>query len=439
MAKVMFHSVLQWRMNGAIALCLLALTPTTNAADTGINPQWFVDADKRIDAIRKGPLRVLVLDRKGNAVPDCPVTVKQARHAFPFGVRLSPKAMAGSPSREKHNATPIWRAFNSLSIENVSSWARTQPARDRWDFKQVDRAIKWANSRQMDIAWGGLISADRGRLPNWAAGLAASPLRDAIDTHAQRVLRDYSKHVTRINPFTNTLDHRYVTQQLGVALPRRLFHLTQQSKARATASFGDAFRADRHAGMIRGITKLRDNLIPFDDISVGTTFRGKVHAIQVIRALDALGRLDLNVILNNVEISGDSQAEVAANIERFLRIAFANPHVKGICWAGLNANELNDPTAALLDDDGEPTAAGLLLDLYLTDVWWTLLDQKTDELGNLRARVFAGEHVVTAKLPDGSIVQSTMSIKPGDKEQRLVLQPIGPPKDATLLTDGESR
>ncbi len=422
----------------ALPLLSFLLLPASNVQGEE-NPRWADDADRRIEQLRKGRLRVLVLNRRGTPVPRCEVTVSMQRHTFPFGMRLSREAIAKSPSLDQHKVTPVWRAFNTLAMDAVTSWPNTQPKREQWDFKHVDGFVDWAKRRKMNATWGSLISADRGRLPAWAAELSPAELRRAIVQYRQRVFDRYEDKVTHIDVLTHTLDHRYITQQLGVAMARDLYHTTDQRNVHAIAAFDNAFRADRLTAMVRRITKMREQFIPFDSVAVGVTFRDSVNPHQMLRSLKVMGNLKLNLAIKNLQVGGEGDLDAAQNLEKVLRALFADPHVKSITMAGVFPDELEVPAAALIDQDGEPTAAGMVFDQMVTNLWWTQVNEKADGLGNLRVRVFAGEHRVSAKLPTGEVIESTMYIKPGNDEQLIVLQPTRADKPVEqMLTEVET-
>lgn len=416
----MSQSFWNWQKISAIALTFAAVLSTAQGDQ---DTRWIADADRSIEANRKGSLRVMVLDREGSPVPRCGLKVTMTRHAFAFGTRLNAKAIEQSPPVDDHVTRPVWRAMNTLSMDDVTSWPKVQPEIDRWEFNHVDGMVDWATKRQIATTWGSLISEDRGRLPAWAAALNAVQLRDAIDAHSSKVFDRYGKTTTHLHALTHSLDHRYVTRELGVAMQRQLFHATRERHINATAAFEDAFRADRLTGMVRRITKMREDFIPFDSVSVGAMFRDSANPHRFMRSLAVMSNLKLDIIVNNLEVGGISDTDAAQKLTHILRAAFADPNVKGITFAGLFADELNEPSAALIDKNGEPTAAGLVFDQLVTNVWWTRVDEKTGPLGNVRVRVFAGEHDLTATLPDGTVIKSTMRIEPGDKEQLVVLQP----------------
>src|SRR5690606_26554290 len=58
-------------------------------------------------------------------------------------------------------------------------------------------------------------------------------------------------------------------------------------------------------------------------------------------------------------------------------------------------------------------------------LWWTDEKAKTDQLGNVRMRVFAGTYRITATMPDGSRVVMRTNVPRADEPRLVVVQPIG--------------
>ena len=96
---------------------------------------WRMEAEKRIDQLRKGDLVVVVKDAKGEPVKDAAITVKQQRHAFPFSVVVDP-AMFAQDSGEEPAAGKYRDEVAALfdlahppaeasgeAVENVRQWA----------------------------------------------------------------------------------------------------------------------------------------------------------------------------------------------------------------------------------------------------------------------------------------------------------------------------
>ncbi|MGB0768925.1 MAG: hypothetical protein ACPGYV_14590, partial [Phycisphaeraceae bacterium] len=160
-----------------------------------------------------------------------------------------------------------------------------------------------------------------------------------------------------------------------------------------------------------------------DEVAIEQRFNGQVQANPLKRVLDeTIGSLPRPVVLTGVEVGGPTDIAAALNMETVLRLAFAQPNVRGLYLAGVADGDLVESNAALIDADGEPTAAGAVLDGLFHQHWRSDVTDRTDERGNVRARVFTGWYEVTAALPDATLLRTKAYIPRSDRAKLIVLQ-----------------
>ncbi|MEM6507708.1 MAG: hypothetical protein AAF711_19905, partial [Planctomycetota bacterium] len=128
------------------------------------------------------------------------------------------------------------------------------------------------------------------------------------------------------------------------------------------------------------------------------------------------------VTLAGFEVGGRSPVAAAINLETLLRLVFAQPRIDGIYLRGLLGDELLEKQAALLDDEGQPTASGEVMDQLFNKIWHSDEQGVSDERGNVSARVFTGMYAITASLPDGRKLKSQVHIPKNDRPKLIVLQ-----------------
>jgi endo-1,4-beta-xylanase len=415
-------------------VCLLCVC-LMNSSTQGqvLQAKWVEQADDRINEIRTGGLRVIVLDLKGDPVEKCQVHVEMKRHAFPFGLSVGAKPFTLSPAANKHHETPVWRCFNAVSVDRVSSWSAIQPEFDRWDFSAIEHVLAWSEQRNLMARWGGVVTVDRGRMPKWAGALKGDALRQAMLTHAKRVIDKYGRRIDQFDLMTHTLDHRQTCEKLGIAFIRKLYQVTDSRVSglpeagrlgRICAHYSDAFRGERLQKSLRQITHLKESFVPVQAVAIGVQMNGSVVEAPIRRSLDWLGSAGVPVVLTGMEVAGSSPTGAAINLETSLRTMFSSSNVHGIWFSGCFADEVSNPDAALLDRAGEPTLAGAVFDNLVRKLWWTDAQMKTDQLGNVRLRVFAGLHELTATLPSGEVAKAQVFVYPGKREKLIVMQPM---------------
>ncbi len=417
-----------------MAAFLVLLLPCNPASAQILQAKWVDESEERIDEIRKVPVRILVLDRAGDHVADAPVRIEQLRHAFPFGLRITAKSLEAAPDKNAFHKTPVWRCFNAVALDALSQWPRTQPAKDRWDFEAVDQAIQWSQDRSMLVRWGGVVSADPGRMPQWAGGLKGDALRLAVEGHTRQVVQRFNRSVEQFDLIAHAMDHDDLQRELGVAGIRRLHQLAEadalhkpqgRSRSQVCLKFEDCFFGERLSRTVQRVINGRESFIPADAVAAEMRLRGSIVEAPVTRSVKAMCDTGLPVVVTGLEVAGPSPAAAAINLETALRSIFSQPGVAGIYINGLRGDELNDHEAALMDEKGQPNEAGDLFDAMIRKHWWSDSTIKADELGNVRHRVFAGAYRISARLPDGSTIEVETLLPAGSKEKLIVLQAVG--------------
>ncbi len=417
------------------AVILLSVAATSSHAQI-LQARWVEESEARIEKIRKADLRIIIIDQAGNPVARGPVRIEQLQHAFRWGVRLPRELPDDLPTKERMAEAPLWRSFNAVSLDAHTQWPVTQPRPGEWDFAVVEKLFAFAKERNLSARWGGVISTDPGRMPDWAAGLTGDDLRAALDAHAKEVVRRFGRQVEQLDVVTQLIDHDHIEKELGFAAIRRLYQISDYERtgstpradatptfARSMLAFDDAFAPARLQKALRQVTAFREGFVPFDAMAIEVRFAGGLVEAPITRNLQWLGDPGLPVTVASLEVSGDSPAEASINLETALRAMFSQPCVEGIYFAGLRSGDLQHEEAALIDEDGSLTPSGELIDRMVRRHWWTDITADSDDLGNVRRRIFAGAYRISVKLPDGGEADVQLRISAG-QSKLVLLQPV---------------
>ena len=393
-----------------------------------LSGQWVDQTQQRITKVRQTEVRVIVQGHDGHNAAGVTVTIQQQRHAFCLGFTVGEQGLdTFDPTRRVH------RCFNGLALDRLSAWNRLQPQAAQRDLETLRSTVIAAQDLQMTIRWGGVISADLGRLPNWVSELRGQALSSVLGAHAHSVLKAYGHSVQQFDLYTHSLDHDLVERYLGEPMLRRLFEQAHADvpDAAICVRFEDCLTGRRLHQMIGRVTEMRQAFIPVDMVAVEhRTSNMQLHS-PLSRALEWMGKLPgkMGVVIVGLDVGGASAMAAATNLETLLRTLFANPNVRSIWLAGLHEGELVEPNAALIDARGEPTATGRTLDGLFHSVWWTDFSGPTDELGNVVTPVFFGAHRVEATLKNGTSIHTTVWVEPSSEQRVILLEP--PPGGVT--------
>ncbi len=409
------------------------------AAAQVLSAPWKQRAERQIETHRKTDVRVIVQDAAGEPVPDAQVRIEQRRHDFAIGFGVP---RAGWP--DVRGDEPVWRCFNAVSLHHLTPWSRLQPDGPRqWKIEPIEDAVHLARLHGLTVRWGSVISADTGRNPGWVGFLEGSKLRAVLEDHLEHVLFGFGQRVEQFDLYANSLDHDFVERRLGEPMVRLLFERAKAIAPRATIciQFEDSLTGPRLEQMVQRITDMRP-FIPIDMIAIEQRITGLMLEAPLSRGLNLLGTLEQDVVISSLEVGGGSESGAAANLDTIMRSLFASPQIKGVWFAGLMPAEVADPYAALFDERGEPTKAGLRLDELFRGTWWTDLTEPTDELGNVYARVFAGTHEITATLPDGTVLHTVVYLahRPphGRPTHYVLLEPLRHDREAVSTPPGDA-
>jgi len=412
-----------------VLLAIVLMLAARPAGAQVLRGNWVEEAEKRIREHRMVNVRFVVLTTDGKLAANAAVKVELRRHLFDVGV-IWPQE--GTPIDEAQSGLPVYRVLHATSLEPLTNWAATHPTIDGDAAKRqrIDDAIAWARQRGWTVRWGPLLHADPGRLPGWVSSADKAAIPALIDAHVTSTLKAYGGSVAQFDLYAGGADHRYFDEQFGDAFLRRLMEHAKATAPDAQLSlrYDDALLGGRMSAMRQRVVTREEQLVPFESLAVDGNVRGFVAPNAMNEVMKWFARASRPVVLSKVEVGGSSPSVAAVNLETVVRLAFAEPAIKGIYFAGLQARDLSDPTAALIDDNGDPTAAGQVLDDLFGRHWRTEQDVTTDALGNVRQRVFAGWYHITATLGDGSTATLEVLIQPGDaaKERVVVLQPLKP-------------
>ncbi|MCC6679595.1 MAG: endo-1,4-beta-xylanase [Phycisphaeraceae bacterium] len=389
---------------------------------------WVEQLNQRIDDIRKTDLRVIVLDAEGKPVSRAAVRIEQISHDFPLGFVLGEGGF--DAVRDK---LPALAVLNAVALDRLTAWSRLQqnPLAEP-DYAAVDEAVREARQLGLHVRWGGLLSADAARNPDWLSLMDKPQMTAAIENHVIDVLQRYRGEVDAFDLYTHSLDHQWVTDQLGDAVIRRLYDQAHAIAPRAALALGleNCLTETRLRKAIEHCKDMRNRFVHFNQVAIEQRMGGVLLQRQLAHGLDLLGELGGDVVIGPLEVGGSSAPAAANNLETLLRILFACDCVRGIYFSGLTIDDVADPNATLIDNAGHLTEPGQLIAGLFGSEWWTNLTIATDEVGNAYARPFTGTHRITATLPDGSTLRTTVylskSAPPGLAQHIVLLEPDKP-------------
>ena len=410
---------------------LLCLDGVPVQAQLQVGP-WVAESDKRIDEARKTDLRVIVLNANGKPARGAEVHVEQLRGRFHVGYVLPETGWSEASEEAMDEGRPLWRCVNAVSLRRLTDWPTLQPAFGaslNYDgAKRIGKAIEEARNRGYYVRWGPVVSADLGRAPGWASDLSGDALAEAVTGYCDLISEEYRGQVNEFDVYSQWLTHDLLGERVGMALLREVYESLPAKcpGARMGVRFTDVLEIERLREMQRKLRSMREGFIPVDVVSLGEHFSGRMDRLQIERKLSRLDSLDRPVVFSDLTVGGDTELDASINMEMVLRSLMERPYVQGVWLTGWSPATATEPTGALFDHQGELLPVGRVVDRLFYNTWRTDVTEAADELGNVKVRAFPGTYRATAKLPDGTVIETMFVLDKAEGERVLLLAPRRP-------------
>lgn len=404
-----------WKVWLFAVFCVHVVLP---AASQYVDEAWRTRTDEAIRELRTTPLRLLVLTANGRMAVGAQVRIEQLDHAFALGF------VTGLRFPESFDpAAPVWRLFNAVSLDGITDWRLLQPRREMpADFAAIDAVLAAAEAHDLAARWGELIPGSPFNMPEWIAPLRDAALLDAARQWMQTVAERYGNRLSNLDTLGDVSEEGRFSPALIrlLALEQAAFWSALSPRLRMVGGIdGDqSFETLAHVDellmqrlAIRGLT-LQEAIAP-------QALEPDLVNAAILRVM----RLSDDITVGSLDVAGHTGVQAAANLELVLRLLFAQPQVTGIYFGSVQGSSAGG--AFLLDDAGQPTAAGRVVEDLFRRNWWTQETRQSNELGEVELRVFRGRYRITATLPDGAVVSIPVDCsKVQGLDDPIVLQPL---------------
>jgi GH35 family endo-1,4-beta-xylanase len=389
----------------------LAELPRTVARYAGwaADAPWRQAAAERIEKIRKGDLKIQVVDAQGKPVAGASVSVRMVRHAFAFGsaVQASRIAAPAGPDDERYCQT-IEKYFNKVVFENDLKWYRwgTNTPTEREHRRQTLAAIDWLRARHIAIRGHVMVWPSWENEPAFLRSLADQPakLRQAIDDHIADQTATLKGKLAEWDVVNESYANNDILKILGRDEMVHWFQLAHQGDPAVKLFYNDYIMFAGHGPgspsqyLFDTIHFLQTKGAPLDGLGEQGHFGGSPPApTQVLATLDRFAQFGLPIQISEFDID-TSDEELQAHYTRdFLTACFSHPAVSGVMMWGFWEGAHWRPRAALWSRDWTLRPNGRAwLDL-VTKEWWTNTNGVTAADGTLATRGFCGDYEISVQ------------------------------------------
>ncbi len=362
---------------------------------------WRVEAEMRIDKLRKRNLDINVVDSKGQPVPDAVVRVEQKQHRWRFGTFVSGKLLEDSPDGHRYEQE-ILRRYNFVTLPAyLANWGwRDQVVRTSY-FQLAD----WAQKNKLPA---------RGHLlvyPGWTAtpeewfDIPKPDLKKKMAAHIPEATAAFAARGVTEWDVANELrfNRQFMKEIGGVKVAAEWFKLARKHNPEGKLYLNETVILPN-----RGDTEAEQNILedqfkllvdagaPIDGIGLQGHFGDEFTSPKrMLEILDRIGQLDRDIMITEFDMSNSDKQAQGDFVRDFYTVCFSHPRVQGIVQWGFWEGEMWKPTGHFLTKDWRETPGSRAYDDLVFNKWWTQETARTDAQGASTVRAFQGIQTVT--------------------------------------------
>ncbi|MHC4072092.1 MAG: endo-1,4-beta-xylanase [Planctomycetota bacterium] len=382
---------------------------------------WREAARARIEEIRKAPLKVEVVDFRGELVRGAKVRVKMRRHKFGFGNILNPRTFQLEGEDGLKYRQIFAEHFNKTTFESGFRWQNWYiPAREGklGEHKNLlDGMIRFCQSRDIGI---------RGHYLSWAPLSRDYYKPTDYQKHPDRLWPELSAHIDEMLAFINgrLVEWDAINHIIGwngtmadVTGSNEIYaKIIRHARSKTTTPLwinegailpgGD--RAEAYEKIVR---YLFENDAGPDGIGFMAHFK---H--QSLRPIDELwqtyerfAKFGVPLQLTEFDIDTTDEQLQAEYLRDVMTITFSHPAFNSIVMWGFWEGRHWRPNGALWRKDWSIKPCGKMWKELVFETWWTSEQRTTNTSGRCEVSAFLGEYdIVVEHAGRETAVQTTV-------------------------------
>ena len=378
--------------------------------DAPASQDWKVDANARIEQLRKADFRIAVVDPDDptRRIADIPVKLDQLRHHFAFGSAINYNV-----------ANPDYAAFFKDTfewavMENESKWYANQPDENEVTYAVADRIVRFCADNDITLRGHCIFWAKEKYVQDWLRALDKQQLEKAVVDRLNSVVNHFKGVFVHWDVNNEMCDGTYFMDHLGAGIRPWMFRA-----ARAVDPDVSLFVNDYHViAKDRNLEEYRQQIAellkigtPIDAVGVQCHMETGFDPQVVKNRLDGIAEMNLPVWVTEFDVNSPTDTLRADELENFYRLAFSHPAVQGILMWGFWENSHWRQNCHIVDADWTLNAAGRRYRDLMAE-WTTHDTAATDGNGCADFRGFYGAYRVTLAPKDGEPVIKTIRLTP---------------------------
>jgi len=370
---------------------------------------WKVQANARIEQIRKRDVRLLIVDANGNPVPGVSVDVKQTRNRFAFG-----SAINGNISNPNYAAF-FKTNFQWAVMENESKWYSNEPSRSNVTYTAANNITNFCYANGITMRGHTIFWAVQANVQTWVTNLSNPDLLIHLTNRLNSAVNHFKGTFVHWDVNNEMLHGDFFGQRLGGWVNPWMFQHARSLDPNVKLFVNDynVVSSGETAAYKQQILGLISSNAPIDGIGAQGHFGATINPLLTEARLDSLAELGLPIWITEYDSSNADENIRADNLEMLYRIAFSKQAVDGVLmwgfWAGSHWRGSN---AAIVNLNWTLNQAGLRYQSLLAE-WRTTNSGPSGVDGAYDFRGFHGNYDITLTPPGGQPTLRRVTLDPG--------------------------
>lgn len=379
--------------------------------------QILSGADARIEQIRKGDARLIVLDTEGKPLPaGIELQIEQIRHQFLFGSNIYRLFECRTPEDNANYEKRFAELLNYATL--LFYWWAYEPAPDQSRDEFTDRVVQWCREHNITtkghpLAWNWIDPKWLPNDPAKAMELQFQRIERAVKRFDSSILYwdvvNEATHYDRPEPLKLAPNLTGAIRQMGVpAYVKQAFAAARKANPKANLIIND-YRTDPAFDELV-LSKLVDEFgnPMYDIIGIQSHMHGGYWGAETTwktcenfaKFKKPLHFTELTIVSGPKTDKGwdttpEGEAAQARDVVEFYTILFSHPSVEAVTWWDFTDQDAwQQAPAGFLRKDMSPKPAFDELKKLIKGKWWTTVQTKTAADGQANFRGFYGQYVL---------------------------------------------
>ncbi len=399
----------------------------------------LLQAQQRIDSLRKENLSLKIVDERGRPIKNAQVEIKMLRNAFDFGCAISASG-AFTPEGPKANMQQYLEIFsqnfNTAVMENSLKWpVMTDKSGEVKDetVERVWRCIEWLDAQNIPLRGHNVLWPSWENMPKYLKDHEGRPweIQEIVEERMKHVLTTFQGRLYEWDLINEPVHHRDLLNIFGEPELAYWFEMAKNYDSTTPLYINQwyALNGTYHQEYIRLLHGLQQANAPVDGIGLQGhldvehfTEAGEIEKIW--QKLDEYAAFDLPIKITEFDLNGDEGEDKQAQaLENALTLFYSHPAVDGLLIWGFwePAHWRKDEQAGLWREDWTAKPAVDVWKKLVLDKWMSNESGKTNKEGVFAPRVFTGSYEVVVN-HKGKKMRHVMTLQRGDAEKVLTVQ-----------------